>query len=1485
MPLPRRRSATILALSLTLTLGRAAAEPAATWDELALRRAAALLSEGDPASAAEVLAGRDSLAADVRADFLQVWAARAAGDSTAMHEALARLASSNEDPAVWARLLAELDGARQPAGLQPEGNAPAGSVARHFDLDVSGAAYRARAAGVEATRARRVAISEGLKALQEGRDDDARSILLGAEASWRADDRALADLADPSDELVASLFRDWERGGAGERAVVLDVEPLEESLGLFARTAWDLRRSPVGKLDAPRRLTSVLEGPAGIVPVPDAASRRAADEIAARRDAVLLVLVPERRQLALADAAGRRADTYYDQGMDRTDDAIRSLDAVLARLDALIARSSDMVAKLRATKNEEKQRIADRTTRFLTACGKQLLITRALVRFRTEGAAARRPEVLPPDVPSPALLLAEETALCDAMATWLGEFATRAPELLDRSYTEIWQPRMTRGLLETADLAAKERARARLLAAAIDSSRADALDAAGRAARVARIEAGEARATALEDSLRTERRRVVAAAVTAARDAHHRAAEGLFYGAAAATHELALRAVAADTTGAAGDGRAHELLADAQGRYEAFLAAYPTSRARSEVRFRLADALLNNAREDFRANMARFLGRAGAATESDAKAFAPFVDYQPALDIYLGLLDEDPTFAHHDAVLFHAGMILHDQNDPRGLALLDSLVTAHPASVHAQEAHLVLGDDRFARKDFAGALAHYEAAADGPDAEHTAIALYHAGWARFNQDDYEGAATSFRRLVDLYDSRPDAIRTTDLRDEAEDHLVQSLARAGGAAPFARLFPVGEDASLQPRVLARLGDVYREYSRFDEAVSADSLWMARWPEESRTLERAQRLVATLEKAERPAAAREARLVMAAGFREGSPWWKANGEDSLRTAADAFARGAYLDAALYHHHVARDSGSATEWQAAATQYATLLDGWPKHGSAAAWRYGAGEAAFSLGNYPDAVNLFEGAAASDTASFAADAAWHAVSARDAWYERERGEDAAKGAAGPPELARSLNGSIDGFIGAHPTDARIPDLLWREAHVARAQGWNGQAITAFDVLASTHPEDARALDAARLSAQLLVDDVRFHEAGEAYARAARLAKAAGKDSLATELALAVPSCAYREAETLAAAKGDGEDSARLFEDVAARWPDFEGSPRALYRAGAGWLAGGRTAEAVRVWTLLAETHPQDELARDARLETAHAWKAADRRREASRASERFALAYPGDPDAGPALLDAAELAAASGDSTDAERIEDAYMQAHPEDAEMALALLEHRARREIAGVTPERPVSLLLAAPAPAPKKGAKAPAPPAAPHSALQRWLDLASAHPETSARDLSAQVAFLQAEESRARYEQVRLTLPLGPSIAQKKSLLENTLQEYRTCAAQETAPWNRAAATRIGECLVAFGDALKTSERPADLQGDDLAAYEEEIDKKSWEFFDRGEEVWTQLVRRADEAPGDVWVERAQEELWPRVARRFTHRPEVDYPLVPESATSGDSVQP
>ncbi|MEZ5064474.1 MAG: outer membrane protein assembly factor BamD [bacterium] len=1314
-------------------------------------------------------------------------------------------------------------------------------------------------------RRREVAVTLGFLAAREGRWEDARLALSQAEAAWEKNDRELAELAD-DDAALDRAWREWTRTGDGA-TILLDAEPVEESFRSIANHARDLRVPPEND-PVPTRffLPDRPDVPAGLTP-PMSAERLAISQHMATLATARTEWQVALRELAAAEADANRLATYLDRGVTEVVDEGRKLDASIARMNALIARADEIVARLDSVRDEEMRRIVVRTARFLRDARDNLVLARSIQRFRIEGPGASRPEKFPEGVPTPAEILMADAELVSVFESWIQTFGELAPGLVERSHREIWVPRATQGARDLEAAGTRQIAWLRDIERQIRNGRLAANDPARFASLQERIRAAKDRVHALEIELATARREIVKGHVASARAQLAVDHERLAYGLAVATHELAM-ATSHDTDDPGRLRAARRLLDDAHDRYLAFLDRHPDSRTRSEVQFRLADALMSVARDDFHLQMQKFLGDGGDV--SAGRALAPFVDYGPALAIYQNLLVEDPGFAHRDAVLFHVGMILSDDGDPAARGHLLELVNTFPGSVHAQEAHLRLGDDYFQNKNFAACLEHYEAAAAGSDPEHAAIALYKAGWAHFNVDEFDDSALSFRRLIDLYASSEGAASTADLREEAERHLVEALARAGGAPAFARLFDRDGGRAYEPEVLDDLGVLLRRFSLFEEAVGADSLWLARWPDSPGALDAATRMVKTVERVDDADGARESWLALAPRFRRDSAWWNANESDSLRAAGDEFARGAYRASALHHHQLAQNSDAPTEWTDALSLYEELVAGWPAHAATPTHHYYAGEAAAALHRYPTALDHFARAAASDTASFRTDAEWQGVAVRDAWYESTR--PAGESAVGADSLATPLLAAIDSFTSRWPQDERVGDLLWRKANVAWSHDWKQIAADGWETFLAAEPGDERAVPASRLRAQALYDLEDFPGAAIAYQQAFEIAQVAGADSVAAEIAPLVPHCRFREAERVATVAGrDGRESAPLFEEVAEKWPDWEHSQTALYRAGLGWAADGLAADAVRSWTHLAERYPDGEYTRDATLEIAHTWEKAERPAAAARAYERFSETFPADADADAALLQAVDLYAKADEPVEAERLRTRYLERFPDDTENVLAILHDRATKELASAGPDRPLSSLLAA-APA---AAGAAGKTAAGTSSLSRYLELAGEHGELADRGLLAEVAFRQAEETREDYARVRITLPLEPSIAQKKSLLENTLQAYQECAAFGVTPWNRASATRIGETLVAFGDALMASERPADLSGDDLLAYDEVLEEQSWQFYDRGEGAWAELIRQttAEGSDDDEWTAHAKRLLWPRVAARFVHRPEVEYPLI------------
>lgn len=1295
-----------------------------------------------------------------------------------------------------------------------------------------------------------------------------------AEDSWTDEFDALARLesnADPSSAWTA-----WGRAQTWRDEIRLGSDALFARIDALATASVDLRADP--------GIAPGDEFGAALWPADDDAFAALAGDTAgvlvrhtpnAKEWARVRAVEAEKHRTAGALArqeavvAERRAEIDRRQEYLRAGRAGASAsEAVLGRaaldLDSLLVRLDGALRRLEHARDGALRQIAVRTRDMVTELQRERIFLAAIRHFFVDGPQRDRPEQLPPDVPSPSQVLADEQSLTAEAEAYVSFFGQCATDLIHRSYAEVWRPRFSDdSRLLRRDLGI-QLARARRVGAALDSTLAaiehdpilvDAI--ARRDALVAELDAlGVA-----EVEVRRDVAREVAKRGQATLQVQR---ESIDYHLIDASYELAVDA-ALDTEPNADSLAIAPLRARAVVNLSAFLSRYPNSIARGETRFRLADLLLMQARDDFQVEMAAFLGQAPSAEQMKNRALAPFVDYAPAVALYRAILAEDPTFPHQDAVLFNLGMILSDDGQPEAATYLTRLVEQYPASPDAQEAWLRLGSDRFDREDYAGCVPYFVEAAKGDDAAHTAIALYKLGWAQFEEDQFALSTDAFRRLIDLYASHADIAKKMDLRDEAEEYLVHSLARSGGAGAFRDYFGSLGERDYESRVLLSLGHLMRSHSLYEEAIACDQLWLERYPTDAEAMTVAERMADTYRSWNKPDAAREAKLAAAARLLPGSPWWKANDDAALRARAQSFAQSAYRESAAHYHKQARETDDPASWQTALASYETYLTHWPQAPDADKIHFVAGEAARRLKQFPRSLTHFGAAARSDSTALAVEASWQRVAVTDAWYQSVRPPQATTGG---DSLAAQLLAACQEFTRLFPHDQRGADVVWRGGNVAYAHGWYPDAATAFMLFGERFPTDSRAPRAVRMAGDARYRRAEYDAAGAAYEKALVLARTAKQDSLATTLEKSIPVCYFKHAESVSKSKGEG-DAAPLFARVARDWPAFPHADLALYRAGLGFATNQRYADAAGSWEQLLAKYPKSEYARDAAIQLAQTYEKSGNAQGAADAYERFSRAYPTDPDAPEALLKASELLAAAKDEAGAEKMRSLFIERFPGETETVMQIRAVRAEKELAGVAAGTSQLSSLLAPV-TPKPGAPQTSP-----TDLQAYLQLAKEHPEMASPSILARVDYLTAEEAHAQYASLKLTQPLPKSLEKKKTQLEATLELYNRCSKHGIAEYTRAAAHRVGQSLIEFGDALVASERPADLTGDDLLAYDDVLNQQGWEFYDRGEDVWSDLLQQTrgeTDDPGQ-WIAKTRDALWPRLAQRFLFQPALEHPLV------------
>lgn len=1398
----------------------------------------------------------------------------------------------------------------------------AGVAALERGDTTSGAAILGALAARDSNYAARREVDLALagQALDEGRWEAAHVTYQEIDKDWLQHRDVLKRLLASADH--DSLWRTWEANSSLSPALMLDTRPAREQAEALADASVDLTKRPesaIPSLDAP---APVADSPWSIAPPPAemwkalAGSARQLGETSHALAETRWAEARERESLA-----GLRR--YLDGGLDRARREAADLAAHASLLDSLVRTLADLDARLKAARDEATRRITRRTMDILEASIKDLRWMQGMRHFHLEGPNRERAEAAPEGYPLPDSVVAGEEALARAIQGFAQRMADQAPDLIARSYRDAWRP----GVIDRAaaqDSAAHAALRwARWLATTIDSGIAGTAG----SAELARLAARADSLTRAADALRAAHE---AARAAAAREAIARAAtaleaerEGIDYGLAASAYGMGVRLgppgvsdtlVATTRAGAAsapeGTRRDTSVVAaepvdemdepaavrwrgEAVTLHQAFLKTHPDSPARGEIRFRLADLLLVEARRGFREQMAAYVADQAAGGKGGVPL--PVLSHAPALALYRSILAQDSTFEHRDAALFNAGMILADSGDPEAERMFDRLVTSHPQSPYCQEAYLRMGDMKFNARLYAESIRLYEKATTGADPSLEAIARYKTGWAHYNQDHYAEAALAFAGVLDLYATEKRNAIQADIEGEAESYLVHSLAGAGGAGAFTAHFERTGKRDYEIRILMALGQHFRRFGQYDQAAAADELALRRYPDHADALLSAQRLIDTHQRANQPAKAREARLGFAARFAPGSAWSNAQSADSVRTAGAEFARTALRTVAQEYHLKARESHAAADWRNALDLYEQVLTSWPRDDDAPALALRAGEAATQLGEHARALRHYETAAGSSQDSIATQGLWQRVAVTDAWYESTRGSGAdgkGRAATGSDSLARAVLAEADRLRERFPNHPQSADLLWREGNLAFAHGWLDISAGHFGTLAKAHPTDKRAPRAAILKADAWFRLGRFDVAGGAYEEALVTARAAGADSLRRRAEQAIPVSYYRHAESAVAEDSSRfERHAELFQQVASRFPRYEHAHLAQYRAGLAWGRSGRQKDAVRAYQAVIDSFPRSTYVRDAQLEIARAWEADGDKEQSAAAYARFAERYPADKGAADSWLKSADLYAGAGKEDKALEIRLAYVKRYPNDVETAMEVYEALAVKELATVGPSKPISSLLPKPEPAPakatprkgKKTAKGkkpapkpapPPPPAGPPPYLAEYLKLAATHPNLASRGIMAQVRYLQAEEARPAYEAMRIRQPLPPSIAAKQKSLDHLMGLYRQSVDIGVPEWTHASTYRIGEALVAFGDALEKSERPADLAGDGLAAYEEVLVDRAGQFSTRGENVWSDLLRqKGKDAKDDPWLAKARSALWSRLGDRFAYIPEADYPLV------------
>lgn len=990
---------------------------------------------------------------------------------------------------------------------------------------------------------------------------------------------------------------------------------------------------------------------------------------------------------------------------------------------------------------------------------------------------------------------------------------------------------------------------------------------------------------------------------------------------------------------------------DAIAQFEEFLRRYPNDpQYTPDVMFRLAELYFERSTDDHLLAMKDFEEKARVASESGAAYPAePTVDFAQSIALYQRLIAGFPNYRFNDGAYYLLGYCLEKQDQmPGALAQYQALIARFPKSRFTTEAWVRIGEYYFdadpaqVQDPLMKAAEAYEAAIR--DTSHPLYdkALYKLGWVYYRVDRFGDATARFMTLADFYEAQARAKGEEtvggDLREEALQYIAISLIddKFSGTPGAQQVYAQLEQKPYGADVWRRLGDLYFDQTRHDDAIAAYRRVLAREPLRADAPELQEKIALAYERDRRLDESFAEGEKLAEQYGPGTAWHAhhANDPDVLAAAQEKAERALY-GAALFHHQQAlvykeeartdpsRAEAARAGFQTAAVAYAKYLERFPRSKNAYEMAYYRAECLYNSLEFRQAALAYQQVRddGSDSryrteAALSAVFAWQRVREADVRdgkvpdlkplrsAERPEGETIAL--VPLIESEQHLIAASDRFVAQEPKDARTPGLAYKAAELFYAHNDFAEARRRFEAIIGTWPEN----EVARFSTNLVVEsylvDGDWKSVEEVSARLAQNTHVAGKDSeLNRELTRFKLAGRFKLAEAHFAA-GEYEAAATKYVALVDEDPKHEFADKALNNAAVSYEKVRRFDSALKLYERIVRDHPKSELADDALFRVALNAEQSYDLDKAVKSYGKLVSDYPASGDREAALYNTARLLEAQQRYPEAARAFLRYADVYPdsEDApknQYRAALIYEkqkdwrgaiRAFDEFGQKFAMRPAHTELVVDAK--KRTGEAWQKLNRPREAREAWTDAAreferrKLNPETHvlAAEAAAFSSFQLAEEQLQGFDKLKISgggKKLVSSLNAKKAALKVAADSYTQVFKYKRLEWILAAQYRRGYLLQRYATTLVDTPVPPEVKrlGDDeVIAYQELVANEALQFEEQAAVAYQQTLQVAREnRVANAWTRRTLESLNRLKPKEFPVLKE------PKELLSTDSVWP
>ena len=780
---------------------------------------------------------------------------------------------------------------------------------------------------------------------------------------------------------------------------------------------------------------------------------------------------------------------------------------------------------------------------------------------------------------------------------------------------------------------------------------------------------------------------------------------------------------------------------------------------------------------------------------------------------------------------------------------LARLVNLHPDSPYAAEAEFRRAEQAFSRGRYREAQELYQkVVATGRETPFYLNALYMLGWSQFKASDFRPGLDTFVDVLDLlHENRTEADLTSAQRSLMDDTLRVmgiTFTYLDGAPAIAEILAQKGPRPYQHRLYQSLGNLYLEKKRYKDATDTFSAYIETFPESEYGPEFAVQRIEVYKEGGFPEQILPAKEDFVKQYGVDSAFWAArSGEqrqellprlESFLDELSSFyhAEGQALLAAQRSYQQARNkpkqqpASAEPQFLRAAEYYDQYLRTVPGSPRTAEVTYLMGEAFFEAGRLDRAIQAYENVAYEllDTER-GAKAGYAAILALQTLLDQAPNDTRRL------ELREHKIRSAISFADYYPQDPRAVAVLTQAAQEVFAGGDQAQAVAIATRITQWQPPPEAEL---RKTAWLILAHSQFDAADYANAEKSyrsALALMEPKDAERNSVVERVAASMFKAAEQKVAA-GDMSGAVAQLLQIEAAAPGSDIAVRAQYDAGNYLMELKDWPAAERVFVDFQRRFPKHALASTLAPKLALVYQETQQWDKAAAALAVMAQ-NDSDPEARrQSLYLSAELYQKSGRLGDAANRYAEYVKAYPKPFALAT-----EARYQLLQLAQQQDDD------------------------KARRYWLNQlidadakAGGDRNDRSRYLAAYASSQFAGEAFARFERIKLTLPIKKSLAAKKGALDETLKAYKKVLDYGVAEFVTEANYRIGNVYSQLSRDLMNSERPKGLDDLALEQYEILLEEQAYPFEEKSVELLAATAERSWEGLYDKWVKQSFTEL-------------------------------